>query len=234
MAIVQHPWQSGPTELISHALTHMHRRTDFDHRIAFLLIDIGVETLLKTFLTAPERETGALGKYHERKQAAEGGFHELIQGVEKAAGSRLIRFNLSHVHYYHDTRNKLYHDGVGITVPALETQAYAKIAVDLLQALLAIDLSDELNKPAIEAAEQSKQDKQQQELEQQIQAVKESRARLEHVAIEAVEKIDPQLALPSFQKRFEEYWGEALNERQSSLSQDFRPKSYKEARKSVV
>jgi hypothetical protein len=234
MTHIYHPWQSGPTELIDHGLTHLHRPTDFDRRIAFLLFDVGVETLFKTYLTAPEKETGALGKYHERKAAAEGNFHELIQGVEKAGGSRLASFNLSHVHFYHDTRNKLYHDGVGITVPVSETQAYAKLAVDLLRTLLDVDLVAELNKPAIAAAEQAQKDALHHELELQVVAVKESRSRLEQNVRAAVEKIDPKLALPSFQKRFEEYWDKSLDERQSSLPYDLRPKSYEEALSSTA
>jgi hypothetical protein len=227
MAHILHPWQSGPTELIDHGLTHLHRQTDFDRRIAFLLLDVGVETLFKTYLTAPEKETRAMGKYQERKTAAEGNFHELIQGVEKASGSRLVHFNLSHVHFYHDIRNKLYHDGVGITVPVSETQAYAKLAVDLLKTLLEVDLSDELNKPALAEAEQAQKKALQQELDMQILAVKEARSRLEHNALAAIEKIDPKLALPSFQKRFEESWDEALNEGQFTLF--LRSKSYEEA-----
>ena len=50
----RHPWQSGPTELIAHALEHLHRRSEFDLRMAYLLLDIGVELLLRTFLTLPE------------------------------------------------------------------------------------------------------------------------------------------------------------------------------------
>ena len=62
-----HPWQSGPTELISLAIHHLRNNSDFDRRIAFLLLDIGIETLLKTYLTLPDKITGAKTKFHERK-----------------------------------------------------------------------------------------------------------------------------------------------------------------------
>ena len=207
MAHIHHPWQSGSAELISHALTHLHRQTDFDRRIAFLLMDVGVETLFKTFLTAPEKETKALGKFQDRKNAAEGNFYQLIIGVESAAGShRLAGFNFSYVQFYHDTRNKLYHDGVGITVPESDVEAYAKLAVELLKILLNVDLDDELNRPEIEArlksAQQQKDEAKRLELSQQIGTVAKSRQDLAAIARIAIERVEPRLALPSFERRF--------------------------------
>jgi len=38
MATHNQPWQSGPAGLIRYALIHLHRESDFDHRIAFLLL----------------------------------------------------------------------------------------------------------------------------------------------------------------------------------------------------
>jgi hypothetical protein len=67
---IRHPWQSGPTELISHAIEHLHNRTEFDNRIAFLLFDVGVETLFKTFLMLPDEVTGAKTSFQKRKDAA--------------------------------------------------------------------------------------------------------------------------------------------------------------------
>ncbi len=206
MTHIPQPWQSGSVELISHALTHLHRQTDFDRRIAFLLLDVGVETLFKTFLTAPEKETKALGKFQDRREAAEGNFYQLVLGVANAAGPRLTTFHLSHIHFYHMTRNKLYHDGVGISVPEADVKAYAKLAVDLLKMLLEVDLSDELNCPQIEAqlksTQQQTDEAKKQELSQQIEAVSKSRQDLATISRVAIQQIDSRLALPSFDRQF--------------------------------
>ena len=79
------------------------------------MLDVGIETLFKTYLTLPDRVTGAQGNFAERKKAAEGNFHDLVAGVEKAASTQIQDCNLSHVQYFHDLRNKLYHQGNGIT-----------------------------------------------------------------------------------------------------------------------
>lgn len=144
---IQHPWQSGPTELIRYALDHLHRPSDFSQRVAFLLLDLGVETLFKTFLALPEEVTGARLSHGKRREAAEGNFHQLLRGVRDAAGTRLDGIDLAHVQFYHDLRNKLYHQGNGITVPVGEAKEYASIAVELLRRLLSVDLQQEIDRP---------------------------------------------------------------------------------------
>ena len=44
------PWQAMPSRIISLALEHAQQNTDFDHQLAFLLLDVGVESALKTYL----------------------------------------------------------------------------------------------------------------------------------------------------------------------------------------
>jgi hypothetical protein len=152
MAAITHPWQNGPTELIEFALANLYGSDDFHQRIAFLVLDIGVETLFKTYLTLPDKTTGTKLAYGERKKASDGSFHELCDGIERAAATRIEGINLSHVEFYHELRNKLYHQGNGITIPTDKARGYAALAVELLSRLLEVDLSDELRKPQIEVA----------------------------------------------------------------------------------
>lgn len=140
MTNLDHPWQSGPTEIINHALDHLNRASDLDQRIGFLLLDAGVETLMKTFLLLPGKVTGVEMGYGKRREAAEGNFHQLVSGVEEAAGNRLKGINLAHVQYYHTIRNKLYHQGDGVTVDAARAEAYASLALVLLDRLLDVSL----------------------------------------------------------------------------------------------
>ncbi|MFW6116455.1 MAG: hypothetical protein ACOC6F_01895 [bacterium] len=146
MANLEHPWQSGPTEVIEHALDHLNRTSDLDQRIGFLLLDAGVETLLKTFLLLPPEVTGVEMSYGKRKRAAEGSFYDLILGVEEAAGERLEDINLAHVKYYHGIRNKLYHQGDGVTVNAGRAKSYALLAVQLLDRLLGVTMDRPLQR----------------------------------------------------------------------------------------
>lgn len=46
---VDHPWQSGPTDLIAHALEHLHKDTDFDQRIAFYCWMLALKLYSKRF-----------------------------------------------------------------------------------------------------------------------------------------------------------------------------------------
>lgn len=144
----EHPWQHGPTELIAYAIVHMHRSSDFDHRVAFLLLDVGVETLFKVYLSLPGHVTGTNLSFKDRREAADGNFHQLLDGVARAADMKVSAIALDHVRYYHGLRNRLYHEGDGITVPVRQVQGYARVAADLLKTLLDVDLSDQLTIPA--------------------------------------------------------------------------------------
>jgi hypothetical protein len=77
-------------------------------------------------------------------EISKGNFHQLVLGVQEAAGDRLEGINLQHIQYYHNVRNKLYHDGDGITVPKHKTFEYGNLAVDLLNRLLDVDITNNL------------------------------------------------------------------------------------------
>ncbi len=149
MVKIDHPWQVGPTELIEFALERMHQGGDFDRRLAFLILDVGVETLFKTFLILPDSVTGVKTSFSARSSAAQGVFHVLVQGVRDATPDRAAKFDLTHVQYYHDIRNTLYHQGNTVaTVRDDLLRGYAVLAVNLLRELLGVDLSECLTPPA--------------------------------------------------------------------------------------
>ena len=137
-----HPWQDGPAELIAHGLQHLDQnREDFDRRMAFLLFDLGIETLFKTFLLLDENASGAEGKYKDREKAAtHESFHDIVKGTRTATPDRLSAEDVQHLGHFHEIRNRLYHRGNGITVPEHHVREYAELAVRLLRDLLDIDL----------------------------------------------------------------------------------------------
>ncbi len=146
--IIQHPWQEGPTELIEFALERMHKGSDFDRRLAFLILDVGVETLFKTFLNLSESVMQFHTKRGERLTASEGNFHELLRGVQNAHPKKALNFTFAHIEHYHDLRNTLYHEGNRVTsVRTSDLERYAKLAVGLLHEYLEVDLLENLNAP---------------------------------------------------------------------------------------
>lgn len=136
-----HPWQSGPIELFKFALENLKNPNEINQRISFLLFDIGVETLFKTYLILPEEVTKTPLPYAERKKYANGNFHDLLKGIRLAANTKINETDLHHVKFYHNIRNNLYHQGNGITVRQDHVNGYATTATTLLKQLLEIDLT---------------------------------------------------------------------------------------------
>lgn len=200
-----HPWQLFPGQLIRYALDHLHGSSEFDQIVGFLLLDVGVETLLKVFLLLPEEVTKTDMPHKERRRAAEGNFHDLIRGVERAAktaGNRLKGIDLRHVEYFHGLRNKLYHAGNGITVQGDHAEQYSEVALDLLDRLLGIPLKTSLEKQRRERTELTC-------LSAQVDQIKVS-LRAQVRALEqdlrlAIEKVEPSFVMPSFEREVESW-----------------------------
>lgn len=134
-----HPWQSGPRELFQFAITAYSNSDEAGRRISFLLIDVCVETTLRTFLGLPIKISGSAIGYQDLKQYANGKFHDLIKGIEIAARGRIPDDDLHHLRFYHETRNRLYHEGNGMTIPEEHVRGYGTLAATLLNELLGID-----------------------------------------------------------------------------------------------
>lgn len=198
---IEHPWQSGPTELIKYALEHLDGETEFDQRIAFLLLDIGVETTFKTFLQLPEEVTRTETSFSKRRSATEGNFHDLVRGVGDAAGTRLDDIDLTHIQYYHDLRNKLYHQGNGITIPSDKARKYSKLAVDTLKILLGVDLNSLLVSKQKEDELKLLSSEKKKQLEQARQDLRRKLNRMTRLLRMALEPFEPGMVLPSFENQ---------------------------------
>lgn len=143
------PWQKVPTEIMTLAIEHFRGEREADQRVAFLLLDVGVETLFKTFLMLDEKTTGTKLAFGERKKAIEGNFHELCQGMERGASMHLQDDDLAQVQWFHMKRNLLYHEGIGVAIPKSDVGEYAALAIELLNRLLDVDLTNELVKARV-------------------------------------------------------------------------------------
>lgn len=126
--------------LIKKAIEFMRRENELDRQTAFLLLDVGVETLLKTFLLLPDSVTGVEMGFQKRKEATESSFHDLIEAIRLVAKDRIEGIDLDQVKYFHTIRNKLYHLGDGVVPTTQNTERYADLVVELLRRLLDVDL----------------------------------------------------------------------------------------------
>ena len=131
------PWQAMPSRIISLALEHAQQNTDFDHQLAFLLLDVGVESALKTYLINKKQDVEKIF------------FPDLL----KRAGDELRKDNLEipldEIEYFHKTRNKLYHQGDGVKPTQENLTNYAKLAKTILKILLDVDTVESIKQELV-------------------------------------------------------------------------------------
>jgi len=185
-----HPWQTDIVELVKLGVYHLNKNTAFDNRISFLLFDVSIESVFKTFLTLPDEISKAKIKYQQRKDAVDGNFHNLARAIKEAT-STVSETEITHIQYFHDQRNKLYHQGTGITISQQNVFDYGQLLITMLNKLLSVDLSGILvNNPEVKAETQKVLTKWQNVLDG-----------FQDVIYQVVENIEPRLLYPSSQRQ---------------------------------
>ncbi len=126
----ERPWQIMPAKIIELALEHAKKVDDFDHQVAFLLLDIGVETALKAYL---------INKKHDVEKIV---FPELLKRVKEELSREKPNFvqQLEDVTYLHGIRNKLYHQGDGVKPTTDNLNRYCMLSKRIVEELLEVDL----------------------------------------------------------------------------------------------
>lgn len=127
------PWQAMPSRIICLALEHAQQNTDFDHQLAFLLLDVGVESALKTYLINKKQDVEKIV------------FSELLKRVGEELHKDNLEIPLDEIEYFHKTRNKLYHQGDGVKPTGENLTNYAMLAKALLKNLLDVDVDETKN-----------------------------------------------------------------------------------------
>jgi hypothetical protein len=145
---MEHTWASGAIELLRHADSHIDLETAFDQRIAFISIDNSVETSIRTFLSLPSSKSGVKVPRKELDDV-ENSFPGLLGLLWKYAGSRLTGIDEADIEHYHRIRNKLYHDGTGLSVDVQYLSAYRQIAALILKNLFGVSLSEPRPAPTL-------------------------------------------------------------------------------------
>lgn len=134
---MQSTWASGAIELLNHADTHIGHDTAFDRRIAFISIDNAVETMIRVFLSLPSSKSDVIVNHKERAEV-ENSFPKMLTLLWNKASKRVTGLDAGDVEHYHRIRNKLYHDGTGLSVDDQYIRAYRRIAAILLEQLFGI------------------------------------------------------------------------------------------------
>ena len=129
-------WTTGPTELLEHAVQHISSGTTFDYRIALISIDNAVELIAKTFLRQPERVRGSKGPSRKEYDENSSSFPKLFNLLEKYSGDRIHGVNLGDIEYYHQVRNKLYHEAPVLSADPKDVDSYLQVAKVLMKQLL--------------------------------------------------------------------------------------------------
>lgn len=132
------PWINGPVELLNHAYDHLSKEEEFDLRIAMISVDNAVELMIKVFLGLPKREVGYKIPRRELNQIFSS-FPDLLDGLEQYASAKIIGISLSDLEWFHRIRNRLYHEGYGITIGRGSVVNYYEIAKILLNNLFEIE-----------------------------------------------------------------------------------------------
>jgi len=132
-------WASGALELLRHANSHIDRNTAFDKRIAFISIDNSVEITIRTFLSLPKTKSGIKANRDEI-EGAKNSFTNMLSLLYKYASDKLTGIDESDIEHYHRIRNKLYHEGTGLSVDDQYLKAYRRIGEILLQNLFGVSI----------------------------------------------------------------------------------------------
>src|SRR6266550_4608474 len=111
----QHPWASGPYEILRHGVSLLTNDSDVNRRLAMLSIDNAVELMIKTYLGLPKRVTGLTLSRREFDEISES-FPKLLDTLDQHVSAKLDGIDLGVIDWYHRLRNQLYHEGNGLTV----------------------------------------------------------------------------------------------------------------------
>jgi hypothetical protein len=141
MTIIK-PWVEGPLELLKHGINHLQKKTDIDNRIAMISIDNATELSIKTFLGLPKRITKLDKLSRKELDSIIGSFPSLLDGLEKYCEDKIQNIDLGDIEWFHRLRNKLYHDGNGITIESNKVVTYLEIVKQLITNLFKISMED--------------------------------------------------------------------------------------------
>jgi len=136
-------WASGAIELLKHANEHIDKASAFDKRMAFISIDNAIEVSIRTYLSLPKQFFSSSRPSRDELDKAYNNFTELLNLLTKYAKNRLTGLEVVDIEHYHRIRNKLYHEGTGLSVDEEYLNAYFAVAKVLLKRLFDVEFNDQ-------------------------------------------------------------------------------------------
>mgnify|MGYP003678488566 CR=1 FL=1 len=210
-------WQKAPVKIVSEAIYHAEKQNEEDNLISFLLLDVGAEMLFKTYLGLPKHITGSITLEDERYNIIRKGFHGVIEGV-KNSRQGISAKELARVEFFHGLRNKLYHQGNGLTVQRSHLDEYIAIIKSLFKQLLKVDIDEQLSSTTLTKDEAERIAELREEIDSLLELSQTKSNTLKTLCSLIVEKIASQLLLPSFAREFEVLRDRAYSEEGFSIS----------------
>lgn len=212
-------WQKAPVKIVSEAIQYASNQNEEDNLIAFILLDVGAEMLLKTYLGLPKNITGSTTSEDERYSIIRKGFHDIIEGV-KGSRQGISAKELARVEFFHGIRNKLYHQGNGLTVQRVHLEEYISVIKTLFQQLLKVDLDVQLSNSSLTKEEAERISLIKADIHKSLDLARTKRKELELCCNLVVETVAPKLLLPSFIRNFTNHVEKAFSEDGGTLVGD--------------
>lgn len=108
------PWVYGPFELLVHAELHYREGGDFDRRIALISFDNSIEVSVMNYLSLDDIHRG--GRKYKREEKSvwmDNYFSTKLDFIEEECKrrSKKMLHDKQHMTWYHQNRNKQYHEG---------------------------------------------------------------------------------------------------------------------------
>jgi hypothetical protein len=225
------PWQITASKLIEFAKKFRDTNDDFERQVGYLLLDVGVETIFRTYITMPNVKT-EIG-FKKREDVAkrviekdviadtkislsifdEISFHKLVEVVKQIANQTVSDNDLEKAEYYHSIRNKIYHQGDGIVPTKQNFEEYLTLAESFLQSLLILDLN-QLD-PTYDFGD---------DYIGHLFSVSQNKidfARFQQEVAVATAIHHPEYALSSFEDKFKEFWHEFVDIYNDSFTPEY-------------
>ncbi|WP_427452882.1 hypothetical protein [Litorimonas sp. WD9-15] len=133
-------WSDGPAEILEKAFDLLAENKESSTRISMILVDNATELMLQTYVSLPKRVTGISISRAQRDEYCKN-FPSLLDGIEELADEKLIGLSLGEFEWLHRIRNRLYHDGNGLTVKKSLVEIYAELSLKLFSSLFGAELN---------------------------------------------------------------------------------------------
>lgn len=141
--MVKNPWLSGCYELLEHGIEHFLNDTEFDRRLSMISIDNALELAVKTYISRNLRVLNIKRKDYDNIKRD---FSKLLSFILKIAPLKINEQELSSIEHYHELRNNLYHEGIGMSVNKEIVKSYSEEVISLISKLYEVDLRNLIKK----------------------------------------------------------------------------------------